>query len=38
MFLFAKAGALKYTGLINVLASGIASIASSQHQIQSFML
>ncbi|MCQ5337297.1 MAG: SLC13 family permease [Candidatus Methanomethylicia archaeon] len=38
MFLFAKAGALKYTGLTDVLASGIASIASSQHQIQSFML
>ncbi|NHV45139.1 MAG: hypothetical protein HA493_00635 [Candidatus Verstraetearchaeota archaeon] len=38
MFLFAKAGALKYTGLTDVLASVIASIASSQHQIQSFML
>jgi Na+/H+ antiporter NhaD/arsenite permease-like protein len=38
MFLFAKAGALKYTGLTDTLASGIASIASSQHQIQSFIL
>jgi Na+/H+ antiporter NhaD/arsenite permease-like protein len=38
MFLFTKAGTLKYTGLTYVLASGITSIASSQHQIQSFML
>lgn len=38
MFLFAKAGALKYTGLTDVLASGIASIATSQLQIQTFMV
>ena len=38
MFLFAKAGALKYTRLTDVLASGVASIASSQHQIQSLVL
>ncbi len=38
MFLFAKAGALKYTGLTDVLAGGIASIATSQIQITTFML
>lgn len=38
MFLFAKAGALKYTGLTDVLASAISSIATSQIQIQTFML
>ncbi len=38
MFLFAKAGALKYTGLTDVLASGIASVASSQSQIQALVL
>jgi len=38
MFLFAEAGALKYTGLTDVLAQRIASIASSQLQIQSLTL
>lgn len=38
MFLFAKAGALKYTGLTDRLAAGIASVATSQFQIQSFVL
>ncbi len=38
MFLFAKAGALKYTGLTDRMASGIASVASSQFQIQTFIL
>jgi Na+/H+ antiporter NhaD/arsenite permease-like protein len=38
MFLFAKAGALKFTGLTDRLASGIASVARSQVQIQSIVL
>jgi len=38
MFLFAKAGALKYTGLTDLLAAGVASFATSQMQIQTFML
>ena len=38
MFLFAKAGALKYTGLTDVLANSISSFATSQVQIQTFML
>jgi Na+/H+ antiporter NhaD/arsenite permease-like protein len=38
MFLFAKAGALGYTGLTDRLASGIASVATSQVQIQSLFL
>jgi len=38
MFLFAKAGALKYTGLTDVLASAIAGFATSQLQIETFML
>jgi len=37
-FLFAKAGALKYTGLTDILAGGIASMATSQLQITTFML
>jgi Na+/H+ antiporter NhaD/arsenite permease-like protein len=38
MFLFAKAGALKFTGLTDRLASGIASVATTQVQIQSVIL
>jgi len=38
MFLFAKAGALKYTGLTDQLAVAISSFATSQMQIQTFML
>ena len=38
MFLFAKAGALQYTGLTDRLASGIATLATSQLQIQTFVL
>jgi len=38
MFLFAKAGALKYTGLTDRLASGISSIATTQVQIESIVL
>jgi len=37
-FLFAKAGALKYTGLTDILAGGIASMATSQLQMTTFML
>jgi Na+/H+ antiporter NhaD/arsenite permease-like protein len=38
MFLFAKAGALKYTGLTDRLASVMTSIISSEHQITSLIL
>jgi len=38
MFLFAKAGALSYTGLTDLLASTISGIATSQSQITTFML
>jgi Na+/H+ antiporter NhaD/arsenite permease-like protein len=38
MFLFAKAGALQYTGLTNVLASAISSIVTTQPQMQIFMV
>jgi Na+/H+ antiporter NhaD/arsenite permease-like protein len=38
MFLFAKAGALQYTHLTDVLASAISSIATSQPQMQIFIV
>jgi Na+/H+ antiporter NhaD/arsenite permease-like protein len=38
MFLFAKAGALKFTGLTDRLASGIAAVATTQVEIQSIIL
>jgi Na+/H+ antiporter NhaD/arsenite permease-like protein len=38
MFLFAKAGALYYTGLTDILASAISSFATSQLQITTFIL
>lgn len=38
MFLFAKAGALSYTGLTDLLATGISGLATSQSQITAFML
>jgi Na+/H+ antiporter NhaD/arsenite permease-like protein len=38
MFLFAKAGALQYTHLTDVLAAAISSTATSQPQIQTFVV
>jgi len=38
MFLFAKAGALSYTGLTDLLASAISGIATSPTQITAFLL
>lgn len=38
MFLFSKAGALSYTGLTDLLATTISSLATSQVQITTFLL